>query len=81
MSPLVNNSFPAALNFFTIGPKRDLCFARTCLQSAKSHHPEARLTFFLTDIVDQGYNPADEPFEVVPIVDLKSSTLVDMSIR
>lgn len=66
---------------FTICAKNYLPIARACLNTSKRHHPDAEHYLVLCDEIDQGYNPATEPFGVVPVGELGLPNFPDMKLR
>ncbi len=74
---------PAAVRrvHFTICAKNYLPIARTCLESAQRHHPEADHVLVLCDEVEQGYEPNREPFRVVTLAELGIIGVEDMRLR
>jgi hypothetical protein len=54
----------------TIVAKNFLSFARVLAFSLRQHHPEVPFFVVLADQVDGVFDPAAEPFEVVPLEDL-----------
>jgi hypothetical protein len=60
---------PAA--FGTIVAKRELPYARVLAQSLAEHHPELRLFVLLADEIQGCFDPAEEPFELLAMDDLR----------
>ena len=63
----------------TIVAKNFLSFARVLGHSLRQHHPDVPFFVVLADEVDGVFDPADEPFEVVPIQDLAIENLRQLS--
>lgn len=63
----------------TIVAKNFLAFARVLGASLRQHHPDIPFFVVLADQVDGVFDPADEPFEVVPIQDLEIDNLRQLS--
>lgn len=53
------------LAFCTIVAKNFLPFARVLARSVAEHHPDSRLFVLLADRIDDHFDPAAEPFEVI----------------
>jgi glycosyltransferase involved in cell wall biosynthesis len=51
------------------------------LDSLRTTHPEAHVALVLCDGLDQGYDPASEAWEVVPVDKLSVPTFNDMKVR
>ena len=60
----------APLAFFTICSKNFLAYARTLAASVREHHSGARMYVALCDRVDDLFDPAAEPFELLPLESL-----------
>lgn len=56
-----------ALHACTIVSKNYLPFARVLARSFLAHHPGSRVFVLLVDRVDGAFEPAEEPFELVPL--------------
>lgn len=57
----------SALHACTIVSKNYLPFARVLARSFRAHHPGSRCFVLLVDRLDGAFEPADEPFELVPL--------------
>jgi hypothetical protein len=59
----------------TIVAKNFLAFARVLASSFRQHHPDVPFFVVLTDRVDGMFEPDAEPFDVVPLHDIKIDNL------
>jgi hypothetical protein len=54
----------------TIVAKNYLSFARVLARSFHAHHPDLPFFVLLADEVDGYFDPAQEPFQLIPFCDL-----------
>jgi hypothetical protein len=57
--------------FGTIVAKRELPYARVLARSLAEHHPESPVVVLLSDEVEDCFDPASEPFELLTLADLR----------
>jgi len=63
--------------FFTIVTKSHLAFARAMASQLKKIHPDLPLVVFLADNPDGCFDPAAEPFPVIPLGDFLPAHLLE----
>ena len=66
------------LAFFTICSKNFIAYALTLAASVREHHPGARVYVALCDRLDDAFDPAELPFELVQLEQLAIPSLAGM---
>lgn len=69
---------PSPLAFFTICSKNFIAYALTLAASVREHHPGARVYVALCDRLDDAFDPAELPFELVQLEQLAIPGLAGM---
>src|SRR5262249_38506518 len=62
----------------TIVARNYLSFARVWARSLRKHHPEASVYVLLVDRVDGSIETAAEPFELIPVTELRIPNFSDL---
>jgi hypothetical protein len=60
----------------TVITKSHLAYARTLAETLAEHHPEIKLYVLLADRIDQYFDPALEPFELIQLEDLTDQSTI-----
>lgn len=69
---------PSPLAFFTICSKNFIAYALTLTASIREHHPDAHMYVALCDRLDDAFDPAELPFELVQLEQLAIPDLAGM---
>ena len=72
---------PSPLAFFTICSKNFIAYALTLSASIREHHPGAHMYVALCDRLDDAFDPAELPFELVQLEQLAIPDLAGMTER
>ncbi|MGG6270201.1 hypothetical protein ACQ4M3_34850 [Leptolyngbya sp. AN03gr2] len=63
--------------FCTVVTKNYLAYARTLAETLHEHHPESKLYVLIVDRIDNYFQPASEPFEVIRLEELPDQHTIE----